>query len=117
MTRAPPHRPCWQAAARSAIPRIELTVRSQSLRAVEQAVYPVHVTARDIQCLVMLADCFLVRAVQQAVNLALGVVVKLDLPHAELVDDTVPRSLSYLVDGFVRKLQIIVVIHEPGHCS
>ncbi len=83
--------------------------------AVEQAVYLVHVTARDMQRRMMLADGLLIRAFQQGLNLALVIVVKLDLPDAELIGDTVPRSLGYLVNSLARKLQVIVVIHEPRH--
>jgi hypothetical protein len=75
----------------------------------------VRVTAGDAERRVMVADRLLARALQEAVNLAVGVVIELDLPHAELVGSPVPRSLGYLVDGFLRQLQILVKIHEPGH--
>jgi hypothetical protein len=70
----------------------------------------VHVTAGDVERRVMLADRLLVRAFQEAVDLAVGIVLKLDLPHAELVGGAVPCSLGYLVDGFRRQLQVIVEI-------
>jgi hypothetical protein len=67
----------------------------------EQAVYPVHVAAGDAQRLVMLADCVLIRAFQEAINLAVRVVVELNLAHTKLVGRAFARSLGYLVDGFL----------------
>src|SRR5258708_10906815 len=63
----------------------------------------------------MLADRLLVGALQEAVDLAVGVVVELNLPHTELIGSAVPRSLGYLIDGFLRQLQVLVEIHEPRH--
>jgi len=63
----------------------------------------------------MLADRLLVRTFEQAVHLAVGIVEQLDLPNAKLVRHSVARSLRYLVDGLLRKLKVIVVIHEPWH--
>src|ERR1700728_291199 len=63
----------------------------------------------------MVADGLLIRSFQEAVDLAVGVVIKLNLPHAELVGCAVPRSLGYLVDGILRQLQVLVAVHEPRH--
>ncbi|HEX3750687.1 MAG TPA: hypothetical protein VHW06_09005, partial [Streptosporangiaceae bacterium] len=49
------------------------------------AVYAVHVATRDSERLVVLAYGLLVRRVQQAVDLAVAVVVKLGLVDTELV--------------------------------
>jgi hypothetical protein len=77
----------------------------------------VHVPAGDVQCLVMLADRLFVRAFQEAIDLTAGVVVKLNLPHAELVRSAVTRSLGYLVDGFLRQLQVLVKSMNLGMWS
>jgi hypothetical protein len=63
----------------------------------------------------MPANCLLVRSVQQAVHFAVAVVKQLNLPHSELISGAVLRPLGYLFDGLRRKLQVIVVVHEPGH--
>src|ERR1039458_2168978 len=63
----------------------------------------------------MLADRVLVRTLQEAVDLAVGVMVKLDLPYTEVVGGALARSLRYLVDRFLRQLQVVVKIHEPRH--
>src|SRR5258708_9390733 len=63
----------------------------------------------------MLADRLLIGALQEAIDLAVGVVVQLNLPHTELIGSAVPRSLGYLIDGFLRQLQVLVEIHEPRH--
>jgi hypothetical protein len=55
----------------------------------EQAVDPVYVAAGHVEGRVVLADRVLVRTLEQAVNLAVGVVVELDLGHAELVRDPI----------------------------
>lgn len=68
----------------------------------------VHVAAGDAQRLVMPADRLLIRAFQEAVDLAVGVVVTLDLPHADLVGGADPRACGYLLDGLGRELQVIV---------
>ncbi len=60
----------------------------------------------------VVADGLLVRALEEAVDLAVGVVVELDLPHAELVGGAVPRPLGYLLDGFGGQLEVVVVVHE-----
>jgi hypothetical protein len=44
-------------------------------------------------------------------------VVKLDLPHAELVGGAVSRPLGDLLDGFGGQLEVLVVIHEQRHVS
>ena len=75
----------------------------------------VNVAARDAERLVVFADRVLVRPFEQAVDLAVGVVVKLDLPDAELVGGALPCSLRDLVDAFGGKLQVIVEVHEPRH--
>src|ERR1035438_8347467 len=106
-------RPTWSRRMRTAA---SITApRSWSDAGSEQAVYTVHVAAGDVQRLVMLADRLLIRAFQEAIDLAVGVVVKLNLPHTELVGSAVPRSLGYLVDGFLRQLQVLVEIHESRH--
>src|ERR1700722_11910301 len=81
----------------------------------EQAVHLVHITARDVQRRVVPADGLFVRAFEQAVDLAVGVVEKLDLPHAELIADAVPGALCDLLDRFGGQFQVIVVVHEPRH--
>jgi len=65
----------------------------------------------------VVADGLLVRAFQEAVDLAVGVVVELDLPHAELVGGAVPRPLGDLEDGFGGQLEVVVVVHEQRHVS
>lgn len=59
----------------------------------------VHVAAGDVQRRVMPANCLLARAVQKAVDLAVAIVIQLNLPHTELVGSAVPRSPGYLLDG------------------
>jgi len=81
----------------------------------EDAVDLVDLAARDTDRLVVPADGVLVRALQEAINLAVRVVVELDLPDAELVGGARPCPLRDLVDVFRRKLQVIVEIHEPRH--
>ena len=71
-----------------------------------------HVAARNVQRCMMPANSLLVRAVQQAVDLAVAVVEQLNLPHSELINSAVPGPLGYVFDGLRRKLQVIVVIHE-----
>jgi hypothetical protein len=51
----------------------------------EQALGPVHLAARDVQRCVGLEDRLFVRGLQEAVDLALGVVEQVDLADAELV--------------------------------
>src|SRR5215469_1828662 len=63
----------------------------------------------------MPANRLLVWTLQKAVDLAIGVVVQLDLPHAELVGSALACPLGYLLDGIRRKHQIIVEIHESRH--
>jgi hypothetical protein len=53
----------------------------------------VNVAARDVERRVVIPDRFLVRAVEQAVHLAVGVVVQLDLADAELVGSGVAGPL------------------------
>ena len=84
-------------------------------RASQHPVDLVHLAAGDADRLVVLADRVLVRALQQAVDLPVGVVLQLDLPDAELVGRAVPRALGDLLDGVGGQLQILVEIHEPGH--
>lgn len=79
------------------------------------AVDPVHVAAVHVQRRVMLADRVLVRAFQQAVDLAVGVVEQFDLADAELVGLPGPGPLGDLLDGFRRQFQVVVEIHESGH--
>jgi hypothetical protein len=52
-----------------------------------------NVAARDVERRVVIPDRFLVRAVEQAVHLAVGVVVELDLADALLTKD-LGRQLS-----------------------
>jgi hypothetical protein len=63
----------------------------------------------------MFADRLLVRAFQEAGDLAAGVVLTLDLPPTELAGSAGPRPCGYLLDGLGRELQVIVEIREPGH--
>src|ERR1039457_4169883 len=106
-------RPTWSRRMRTAASITEN--RSWSDAGSEQAVYTLHVAAGDVQRLVMLADRLLIRAFQEAIDLAVGVLQKLNLPLTELVRSAVPRSLGYLVDGFLRQLQVLVEIHESRH--
>src|SRR5258708_992603 len=80
-----------------------------------QAVYLVHLAAWHAQCLVMVADRLLVRSFQEAVDLAVGVVVQVKLPYAELVSSTSPGAFGYLPDSLRRELQVVMEIHELGH--
>jgi hypothetical protein len=84
-------------------------------RSSEQAVDLVHFAARHAESLVMFADRVLVRTFEQAVDLAVGIVVQLDLPHAELVGRAFPCSLRDLLNSFSRKFEVIVEIHESRH--
>jgi hypothetical protein len=86
-------------------------------RGSEEAVHAVHVAAGNVKGIMVLADRLLIRAFQEAIDLAVGVVVELNLPHAELVGGAVPRSLGYLVDGILRQLEILVEIHEPSKAA
>src|SRR5579872_6053867 len=61
-----------------------------------EAVDLVHVRAGDAERGVVLADGVLVGPVQQAVHLAVGVVVQLDLAHAELISGAVAGVLGDL---------------------
>ena len=56
-----------------------------------------HVAAGHSESGVVLADGFFVWPVKQAVDLALGVVVQLDLAHAELVGSGAPGARAGLV--------------------
>src|ERR1700722_15964027 len=76
-----------------------------------------HLATGEPQGLVVLADGLLVGPFQKAVHLALGIVVELDLPYAELVGLHVPGVLSNLRDGLVWQPQVLVDIHEPWHVS
>src|SRR5215469_2231448 len=80
-----------------------------------QAVYLVDVAAGHAERGVVGADGWLVRPVKQAVDPAVGVVVQLDLAHAELVGPGVARVVGDLRDRLSGQLQILVKIHEPGH--
>src|SRR5690242_10962079 len=80
-----------------------------------EAVHLVHVTAGNPERGVMLADRVLVRPVQQAVHVAVGVVVELDLAHAELVGLRVAGVLGDLLDRLRGQLQVLVKVHVPGH--
>src|SRR5258708_11257693 len=113
MRRSPP---TWSRRTRTAPP----TVRRQrhdaprlTGRTSEQAVHPVHVPARNGKRRVMLADRLLIGALHEAIDLAVGVLVQLNLPHTELIGSAVPRSLPYLIDAFLRQLQVPVQLPEP----
>ena len=77
----------------------------------------VDVAAGDAEGGVVAADGFFVGAVEQAVNLAFGVVVELELADAELVGASVAGVVGDLVDRVGGQLQIRVEVHETGHCS
>src|SRR6266700_7348909 len=81
------------------------------------AVHPVDGPAVQAERGVVLADRVLVRPVEQAVHLAVGVVVQLDLADAELVRTLVAGVVGDLRDGLGRQLEIGVIVHEPGHVS
>ena len=77
-----------------------------------------NVPARDTKRGVVLADGVLVGPVQQAVHMALGVVVQLDLPHAELVGGAISGIFRDLRDGLGTQLQILVKCMNRGtSCS
>src|SRR5262245_35964180 len=80
-----------------------------------QAVHPMDVAARHSQRGVVLADGLFVGAVKQAVHRASGVVVQLDLAHAELIGPGVTRVLGDLGDGLGGQFQVLVKVHESGH--
>jgi AcrR family transcriptional regulator len=80
-----------------------------------KAVHPMDVAAGHPQRGVVLADGLLVRPVEEAVHLAPGVVVQLDLAHAELIGRAVAGVIGDLRDGLGGQLQILVKIHEPRH--
>jgi hypothetical protein len=63
----------------------------------------------------MLADRFLIGTLEEAVNLAVRIVVQLQLADAELVGGAISRPLRYLLDGYPWTLQVIVIVHEFGH--
>src|SRR5215470_2564627 len=79
------------------------------------AVHPVDGPAVDAERGVVLADRVFVGPVEQAVHLAVGVVVQLDLPDAELVRPLVAGVVGDLRDRLWRQLEVCVEIHEPGH--
>src|SRR6267154_6795443 len=81
------------------------------------AVHPVDGPAVHAERGVVLADRVLVRPVEQAVHLAVGVVVQLDLADAELVRPLVAGVVGDLRDGLGRQLEVGMEIHEPGHVS
>src|SRR5437763_5968727 len=78
------------------------------------AVHPVDGPAVHPQRGVVPADRVLVRPVEQAVHLAVGVVVQLDLADAELVRPLVAAVVGDLRDGFGRQLEISVEIQNLG---
>ena len=80
-----------------------------------KAVHLVDVSARHAQRGVVLADGLFVWPVQQAVHLAAGVVVQLDLAHAELIGPGVAGVIGDLRDGLGGQLQILVKVHESCH--
>src|SRR6516165_11203104 len=98
------------------LPRIGRVV-PEEVAPLEQAVHLMYFTAGNVQRRVMPSDRVFVRRLQEAVDLAVGVVIQLNLPHAELIANAIPRSLGYLLDGPRRELQVVVVIHEPGHLN
>jgi len=75
----------------------------------------VHVAAGNAEGGVVLADGVLVRPFQQAVHLAFGVVVQLDLADAELVDPAVAGVGGDLRDGLGGQLEVLVKVHELWH--
>src|SRR5439155_23650786 len=79
------------------------------------AVDPVDGPAIHAERGVVLADRVLVRPVEQAVHLTVGVVVQLNLANAELVRPLVAGVVGDLRDGLGRQLEVGVEIHEPGH--
>jgi hypothetical protein len=64
---------------------------------------------------VVLADGVLVRPFGQAVHLAAGVVVQLDLANAELVGPGLAGILGDLCDDPGGQLQVLVKVHEQCH--
>jgi hypothetical protein len=80
-----------------------------------KAVHPMDVAAGHPQRGVVLADGLLIRPVEEAVHLAPGVVVQLDLAHAELIGCAVAGVIGDLCDGLGGQLQILVKVHEPRH--
>jgi hypothetical protein len=76
----------------------------------------VDVAAWYAKSLVMLADCVLVWALEEAVHVAVGVVVELDLPDPVLVRDALLCADGYLLESLLRELKVFVKVHELGHC-
>jgi hypothetical protein len=75
----------------------------------------VYVTTGDPESLVVVPDGLGIRRLEQAVHLAVRIVEQLDLANAEFVELLFLRILSDLLDRLIRKLQIVVKIHELGH--
>src|SRR6185437_14937097 len=75
-----------------------------------------NLATRHVEGGVVLADRLLVRAVEQAVHLAVCVVVQLELRDAELVGFLLTRPPRELSDCLFRELQVVVVVHETRHC-
>src|ERR1700735_2848509 len=80
-----------------------------------EAVDLVHVAAGHAEGGVVLADGVLVRRVEQAVRLPVGVVVQLDLADAEPVGAGAAGVLGDLREGLGGQLQVLVEVHESCH--
>src|SRR5262249_20058300 len=80
-----------------------------------QAVYLMHVAAGHAKRGVVLADSLLVRAFEQAVDLALGVVVQLDLAHAKVIGPLVAGSGGGPRGRLRGQAGGVVEIHESRH--
>jgi hypothetical protein len=74
----------------------------------------VHIATGQPERGVVLPDGLLVRPFEQAVNLAVGVVVQLDLMHAEIVGPLMAGIVGDLRDGLGGQLQIAARITPSG---
>jgi hypothetical protein len=83
----------------------------------DEACHLMDVAAWHAKSVVMLADRVLVWRLKEAVHIAVGVVVELDLPHPVLVRDALLCGDGYLLESLPRELKVFVKVHEPGHCS
>jgi hypothetical protein len=77
--------------------------------------YLVYVAAGDPERFMMVANGLGVGSLEEAVDVAIGIVIQLNLTYAELVSFSVPGVRRDLVDSLCRELQVVVEVHELGH--
>lgn len=82
----------------------------------DEACHLMYVAAWHAKSVVMAADRVLVWPLKEAVHIAVGVVVELDLPHPVLVRDALLCGDGYLLESLRREPKVFVKVHEPGHC-